>query len=191
MRSLELTLSRRRLFAGAAGLSLAAVAGGGLWSRVRAAPRITITEGNVQPMPIALPDFVGGALPDPAMARGVTQIITSNLQRSGLFRPLDPASFVEKDLTTGTVRVALRSWSRPGIWLSWIGYPLTRRIQRKASHAALGHLQRDAAQGANHKPAVNQSRSTFMPRLPASIQQFVDQQKTLSVSETWKAITSS
>jgi hypothetical protein len=25
-----------------------------------------------------------------------------------------------------------------------------------------------------------------MPRLPASIQQFVEQQKTLSVSETWK-----
>src|SRR5947199_2294022 len=96
MRSLELTLSRRRLFAGAAGLSLAAVAGGGLWSRVRAAPRITITEGNMQPMPIALPDFVGGALPDPAMARGVTQIITSNLQRSGLFAPIDQAAYIEK-----------------------------------------------------------------------------------------------
>src|SRR5215470_13916415 len=92
MRSPQLTLSRRRLFAGAAGLTFVAAAAG-LWSHVRAAPRITITEGNMQPMPIALPDFLGGALPDPAMARGVTQIITSNLQRSGLFAPIDQVRF--------------------------------------------------------------------------------------------------
>ena len=95
MRSLELTLSRRRVLAGATGLSFAAAAAG-LWSHVGAAPRITITEGNMQPLPIALPDFVGGALPDPAMARGVTQIITSNLQRSGLFAPIDQAAYIEK-----------------------------------------------------------------------------------------------
>src|SRR4029077_10484897 len=103
MRSLELTLSRRRALAGAAGLSVAAAAAG-LWSRVGAAPRITITEGNMQPLPIALPDFVGGALPDPAMARGVTQIITSNLQRSGLFAPIDQAAYIEKITNIDQVR---------------------------------------------------------------------------------------
>ena len=30
--------------------------------------------------------------------RGVTSIIASNLQRSGLFRPLDPATFTDRDL---------------------------------------------------------------------------------------------
>jgi len=107
MRSLELTLSRRRVLAGAAGLSFAAAAAG-LWSRVRAAPRITITEGNMQPMPIALPDFVGSALPDPAMARGVTQIITSNLQRSGLFAPIDQAAYIEK--ITNIDQVSFPDW---------------------------------------------------------------------------------
>jgi TolB protein len=103
MRSLELTLSRRRASAGAAGLSFAAAAAG-LWSHRGRSARITITEGNMQPMPIALPDFVGGALPDPAMARGVTQIITSNLQRSGLFAPIDQAAYIEKITNIDQVR---------------------------------------------------------------------------------------
>src|SRR5262245_36307180 len=100
---IELSLSRRRLLAGAAGLSLAAMIGG-LPSGAHAAPRITITEGNFQPMPIALPDFIGGALPDPSMARGVTQIITSNLQRSGLFAPIDQAAYIEKITNIDQVR---------------------------------------------------------------------------------------
>ena len=51
---------------------------------------------------------------------------------------------VEKDLATGEVTTALRSWSRPGILLAWLGYPLTRVIQRFASRAGLDHL-RDVA----------------------------------------------
>jgi hypothetical protein len=54
----------------------------------------------------------------------------------------------EKDMISGRVRVALRSWSRPGILLSKLGYPLTRWIQRRASHAALEHLR----QLARHAP---------------------------------------
>ena len=33
---------------------------------------------------------------DPAAGRNVTQIITANLQRSGLFAPIDPAAYIEK-----------------------------------------------------------------------------------------------
>jgi len=61
LQSIELSLSRRRLLAGAASMSFAAITGGSP-SRVHAAPRITITEGTFQPMPIALPDFLGGGL---------------------------------------------------------------------------------------------------------------------------------
>jgi TolB protein len=100
-RSIE--LSRRRLLAGSASLSFAAITGGSPL-RVHAAPRITITEGNFQPLPIALPDFLGGGLPDPAMARGLTQIIASNLQRSGLFAPIDQAAYIEKISNIDTVR---------------------------------------------------------------------------------------
>jgi TolB protein len=59
--------------------------------------KLDITQGNVQPLPIALPDFIAApGLPDPAMGRNVTQIITSNLQRSGLFAPIDQAAYLER-----------------------------------------------------------------------------------------------
>jgi hypothetical protein len=48
---------------------------------------------------------------------------------------------VEKNLATGEVRVALRSWSRPGTRLAWLGYPLVRRLQLRAGRAALDHLE--------------------------------------------------
>ena len=47
-------------------------------------------------MPIAIPDFVGGTPGDTEVARGITQIITDNLRRSGLFAPIDPAAYIEK-----------------------------------------------------------------------------------------------
>ncbi|HKS61598.1 MAG TPA: Tol-Pal system protein TolB, partial [Xanthobacteraceae bacterium] len=60
-----------------------------------AQPRIGVT-GNVAPVPIAIPDFVGGAPGDTEAARAITQVITANLRRSGLFTPIDPAAFIEK-----------------------------------------------------------------------------------------------
>ncbi|HLN11153.1 MAG TPA: Tol-Pal system beta propeller repeat protein TolB [Xanthobacteraceae bacterium] len=99
-------LSRRRLLAGAAGLSAAGVVLAGLGGGPRksaAAPRVTITEGNVQPIPIALPDFVGGQPADNELARSVTQVITADLRRCGLFAPIDPAAFIDKITNTDTV----------------------------------------------------------------------------------------
>ena len=65
-------------------------------ARRSAAVRIDVTQGNVQPLPIALPDFVGGTPADSEMARNVTGVITNNLRRSGLFAPIDPAAFIEQ-----------------------------------------------------------------------------------------------
>jgi uncharacterized protein (UPF0548 family) len=47
---------------------------------------------------------------------------------------------VEKDMATGRVIVALRSWSRPGTVLARMFAPWVRRQQVRASRAALGHL---------------------------------------------------
>ena len=86
-------LDRRRalLLGGAA----AAGALAGLPRGSRAAVRLDITQGNVQPIPIALPDFIANAA-DPQIAHEITQIIVSNLQRSGLFAPIDPAAYIER-----------------------------------------------------------------------------------------------
>jgi uncharacterized protein (UPF0548 family) len=48
---------------------------------------------------------------------------------------------VEKDMATGRIIVALRSWSRPGILLAHLTRPLMRWLQCRAGRAALDHLQ--------------------------------------------------
>jgi len=60
----------------------------------RAEIEVNVNRGDVQPLPIAVPSFGGGQV-----GADISQVISANLQRSGLFRPLDPASFVEKGLT--------------------------------------------------------------------------------------------
>jgi len=58
--------------------------------------RLDITEGNFQPLPIAVPKFFAAGQDDGETANAVTQIITANLQRSGLFAPIDPTAYVER-----------------------------------------------------------------------------------------------
>jgi TolB protein len=87
-----LSVTRRRalvLGAAAGGLMLASRRAGA------ATTRLDITQGNFQPLPIAIPNFLPGAPSDADTANGVTQIITGNLQRSGLFAPVNPAAFIE------------------------------------------------------------------------------------------------
>src|SRR5260370_13337492 len=64
--------------------------------RAAAVLKLDVTEGNVQPVPIAVPEFIPVATTDPAAGRNISQIIASNLQRSGLFAPIDPAAYIEK-----------------------------------------------------------------------------------------------
>src|SRR5947208_8683736 len=86
-------LTRRRLLA----LGTAASAGALATAWVaRAAVKVEITEGNVQPLPIAVPDFIGGSPAEAEMARNLSQVVTADLKRSGLFAPIDPAAFIEK-----------------------------------------------------------------------------------------------
>ena len=61
----------------------------------RAALEIDITKGNVDPLPVAIPDFHGADASAAGQGRRMAQVITANLDRSGLFRPLDPKSFIQ------------------------------------------------------------------------------------------------
>lgn len=58
--------------------------------------RVPIIGGDVAPMPIAIPNFVAGTPSDADVGTGVSQVITSNLKRSGLFAPIDQAAYIEK-----------------------------------------------------------------------------------------------
>ncbi len=85
-------ITRRRVFALGAGAGAAALSA----RSALAAVRVDITQGNVQPMPIAITTFAGGTQTDGEVSGAVTQIITDNLRRSGLFAPIDPAAFIEQ-----------------------------------------------------------------------------------------------
>ncbi len=53
----------------------------------------------------------------------------------------DETFCVEKDMITGQITAAVRSWSRPIHWMTRWGYPLARRWQLQAGRGALDHLQ--------------------------------------------------
>src|ERR1700680_169039 len=87
-----LPLNRRDVLIGGAG----AAAGLLMPSFAKAQTHLQITEGNVAPLPIAIPNFAAGSPADGEGGAGVAQVITNNLKRSGLFAPIDQAAFIEK-----------------------------------------------------------------------------------------------
>ena len=71
-----------------------------LWSLAMLAPalavvEVDITKGRVDPLPIALPNFLGDGPDEQQFGIDITGVIGSNLQRSGLFRPLPQDSYIE------------------------------------------------------------------------------------------------
>jgi TolB protein len=73
----------------------------------RADVTVDVNQGAVQPLPIALPAF-GGAGP---YGDEIAKVVSADLERSGLFRPLDPASFFEKNLDVN-LQPKFASWQQ-------------------------------------------------------------------------------
>src|ERR1700759_4368093 len=67
-------------------LSLASLA-----SPAWAALAVDVTQGNAQPLPIAIPDFLSG---DPTGAN-IASVVRADRERSGLFKPIDPKAYVD------------------------------------------------------------------------------------------------
>ncbi len=87
--------SRRQIISGMASLSVLAT--GGARNAFAQAPKIVpLPGGEFQPLPIAIPNFVPGSPSDGDVSAGVTQVITNNLKRSGLFAPIDQAAYIER-----------------------------------------------------------------------------------------------
>jgi TolB protein len=57
---------------------------------------IDINKANQQPVPVAIPALNAPA--GNAVGGDISRVVTGDLQRSGLFRPLDPNSFLERNL---------------------------------------------------------------------------------------------
>ena len=67
----------------------------GATSAARAEPTIDITRGTVQPMPIAVADFFAAAPGESQFARDISAVISADLERSGLFAPIDKRAFIQ------------------------------------------------------------------------------------------------
>ncbi len=79
---------RRTFLHSAAGLTGLAAAATPAWALVE----ININKGNVEPLPIAVTDFVSGG----DLGAKITDVIAADLKRSGLFAPVDKQAFIEK-----------------------------------------------------------------------------------------------
>src|SRR6201996_7849208 len=60
---------------------------------------LDLTHGNVKPMPIAIPAFGGGP---GTIGSDITGVLAADLERSGLFQPIDPKAFVDQDANSHT-----------------------------------------------------------------------------------------
>lgn len=125
---------------------------------------IDITEGNIDPVPIAVPDFIGQSQQTQALGAQIAAVIRSDLESSALFRSLDPASFLETQTdidyepafadwrviradalvsgrivpdTAGRVRVEFRLWDVfAAKQLSGIRFSTTTSNWRRTAHKA-------------------------------------------------------
>ena len=78
---------------------------------------VDITRGNIEPLPIAIPGLSPEGLTDTDTAAGtleqpgakISRVISADLERSGLFRPIDPAAFIRLP-TAAEVRPRFSNW---------------------------------------------------------------------------------
>lgn len=70
---------------------------------------VTITEGNVDPLPIAITDFIGEDSAAAERGQDISRVITNNLRNSGLFAPVDPNAFIE-DINNIDLRPRFADW---------------------------------------------------------------------------------
>jgi TolB protein len=57
---------------------------------------LDITKGKIVPLPIAIPNFIGVQPTDQQMGRDITTVVTADLERSGLFQPLDQRAYIQQ-----------------------------------------------------------------------------------------------
>ena len=60
--------------------------------------RIDVTQGRADPMPIAITVFKSNESKIANIGKKISGVISANLERSGLFAPIDPKAFLEKSI---------------------------------------------------------------------------------------------
>lgn len=74
-----------------------------------AALKLDITQGNIEPMPIAVNEFNGTDGEAAQVGRDIAGVIAADLERSGIFRPIDRGAFIEQ-INAGTTVPRFADW---------------------------------------------------------------------------------
>jgi TolB protein len=61
----------------------------------RSALELDITEGVLEPLPIAVSEFYGATPSAAERGRAIADVVSADLERSGLFRPIDRRAFIQ------------------------------------------------------------------------------------------------
>ena len=56
---------------------------------------LTITQGSIKPTPIAITNFYSSLESDTKIGKNISSVISNNLERSGLFAPIDQKAFIQ------------------------------------------------------------------------------------------------
>ena len=65
--------------------------------------RVDITRGSVEPLPIAVTDFLGNDAHTRELGSQIAGVIRADLERSGLFKPIDSKAFIDVERSLDTV----------------------------------------------------------------------------------------
>jgi len=58
---------------------------------------VTLTQGSIKPTPIAVTDFFSKDLKAQKIGKNISQVVSDNLERSGLFLPIDKNAFIQSE----------------------------------------------------------------------------------------------
>ena len=70
---------------------------------------IDITKGTPEPMPIAVYDLISADANGAQLGQDISSVVAADLERSGLFRPIDKNAFIEK-ITSGSALPTFANW---------------------------------------------------------------------------------
>ena len=71
--------------------------------------QVDITRGHLQPLPIAISDFYGKGPSEQEVGRDIAGVISADLERSGLFKPVDKRAFLQ-DAASLQVQPRFADW---------------------------------------------------------------------------------
>ena len=72
--------------------------------------KINLTDANADPMPVALTDLAGSTPAENRLGEEMTDVISENLKRSGLFKLIDQKAFLQTDASLRTSGPIFEEW---------------------------------------------------------------------------------